>query len=156
MKPRKHKLSKKNIANLEKLRDHLAALPTDYQHFDMSTFYGHLGDNGDFSCQPSDVKPPACGTVACAVGHGPLIGIKAKEHEFWEDYNFRAFGLYITCEHGVKEEDDRWEWCFCSKWSDKDNTAQGAAKRIDYILKHGDAPKDWEQQRSGRDYIFDE
>lgn len=79
----------------------------------------------------------ACGTVACAVGHGPLAGIemtpgekKAKDAGVgWAVYCARAFGVSnISPEMG---------WLFQSWWQKKDNTPEGAAARIRYYLKHG-------------------
>ena len=70
-----------------------------------------------------------CGTVGCAVGHGPYAGIPKTTSEEWGAYSRRAF---ISSESG-----DAWMFCFDGSWARVDNTPQGAAKRIRYFLKHG-------------------
>ena len=89
-----------------------------------------------------------CGTVGCAVGHGPYAGLP-KEFEQWDEYCERVFGLVYF--------DQTHMWCFSGEWWTVDNTAIGASLRIDYMLKHGvpdefDEPsRDWVRIYSGHD-----
>lgn len=80
-----------------------------------------------------------CGTSACAVGHGPLIGISAIPGEDWHPYLKRVFS----------ESRHAYNWCFNGNWDDVDNTARGAAARIFYMLKHG-VPENVRDQLSKR------
>ena len=76
---------------------------------------------------------PVCGSVGCAIGHGPHAGIPKNASESWDAYETRVFGLEL----------DVWRWCFSSRWTQIDDTPQGAAKRIRYLLEHGAPPDDF-------------
>lgn len=81
-----------------------------------------------------------CDTAACAAGHGPYAGMYKNMVESWTGYVERVFNM-----HG---ESDAYLWCFASGWVDTDNTPQGAAKRILYMLEHG-VPLNYFQQMRG-------
>jgi len=132
-----------NRENLEKLASYLEGLPTNYQHFGMQSFLcqdGHLYSYADTAPIAGD-----CGTVACAVGHGPAAGIPAVHgNESWNAYAERAFDL----------NHDQWLWCFDGDWMHVDDTSQGAAKRIRHLLEHG-LPEDPIEQCWGMSpYLF--
>lgn len=78
-----------------------------------------------------------CGTVACAVGHGPGAGIAPMADDCtWQRYAARVFGadrLMDDIVHG---------WCFDGAWTVLDNSPTGAAQRIVYMLQHG-VPEDF-------------
>lgn len=59
-----------------------------------------------------------CGTVGCAVGHGPYAGIPKLPTENWVTYSERVFGISKATE---------WSYCFSGAWSryGRDNTPQG-------------------------------
>lgn len=97
--------------------------------FDMDRF-------DDRHTEPAVKK--TCGTVGCAVGHGPYAGIRKYATESWMEYSNRAFKL----------SDSEWYFCFGANWAQIDNTAKGAGKRILYLLRKG-LPKNWEDQISG-------
>lgn len=80
-----------------------------------------------------------CGTVGCALGHAPYLGILKTNKETWREYSKREF-VDIFSNEG--------KWCFHGTWHTTDNTAKGAGKRILYLLNHG-LPKDWESQMMG-------
>ena len=87
-----------------------------------------------------DVAPDQyeCGTVACAIGHGPAAGIALLEQEGWWEYAERALTTGFQETH----------WCFAYFWARVDNTPEGAAKRILWLLEYG-VPKDWQAQMLG-------
>lgn len=89
--------------------------------------------------QPRGVKRSfysECGATACAVGHGPLFGIKVSPNDdTWFDYCERVFG--------VQDGDPVWDWLFDSEWVSIDNTPQGAAARILFLLEHGFPPRQY-------------
>ena len=118
-----------NKDNLLKLRDGLAALPDDYQHFGMGLYYGNLTPP-----EVGTVAPSACGSVACAVGHAPSMVEPPIALENWRCYCLRVFGM--------QQDSIDWIWLFSPNWSDHDNTVAGAVSRIDYYLAHG-VPKEF-------------
>jgi hypothetical protein len=132
-----------NRDNLEKLAAYLEKLPEDYSHFDMASF---LTLNDVVINAWTTIRAGACGTVACAVGHGPAAGIiPAMPTTGWSDYGETAFALTY----------DEWDWCFSWEWLRVDNTPHGAAKRIRYLLEHG-LPDDEKEQRYGQaPYMFE-
>ena len=66
-----------------------------------------------------------CGTVGCAIGHGPHAGIPKSPLENWKDYSCRVFDLSSI----------DWDFLFSGKWADVDNTPHGAANRIRWRLQ---------------------
>ncbi len=107
-------------ANLERLAAHLDLGVTNLE-FDMGCYQSNGTENYDFADE--------CGTVGCAAGHGPSLGIAPLEDEQWDGYIARVFG--------VKDCSRDWRWLFGSHWVMRDNTPRGAAARIHYALKHG-------------------
>jgi hypothetical protein len=117
-----------NRENLQKLATYLAYADAPMVEgngpveFDMGS-YSQYGD-GAYELMTD------CGTVGCAAGWGPFAGIEKDPRESFREYCERAFGLrfpYAT-----------WIWCFNYDWRNVDNTREGAAKRIQYLLIHGD------------------
>lgn len=101
-------------------------------HFDMSTYTEAGAErNEDFFTD--------CGTVGCALGHGPYAGIPKRDSETWPDYGSRCFtGPFVPKRAYNKFTRDYhsmlYKWCFGGVWVDFDNTPEGAAKRILFIL----------------------
>ena len=63
-----------------------------------------------------------CGTSACALGHGPIAGIKPRITSSWSGYCRDNF---------VSDNSQVWEFCFGPKWPD---CPKFAAQRIAYML----------------------
>ena len=130
-------MNKQQEKNLRTLADGLLNLPVNYKHFNMSLYLRHSGGCG---LKAGDLPPSKgkhvenCGTVGCAAGHGPSLGIKVKKGEGWTDYSRRVFT------HGNSRT---FKWCFHQLWADCDNTPQGAALRIFYMLDFG-IPEDFD------------
>jgi len=124
----------KHKANLLKLADYLENLPDDYEQFHMSDYM--LTRDGDYweTLGPDEQSKPVCGTVACAVGHGPAAGIRIYGDRDWTDYAYRVFGK-MPC--------DDFHYMFGSEWSNYDNTPRGAAARIRTFVSLGIAPDGW-------------
>lgn len=66
-----------------------------------------------------------CGSVGCAIGHGPYAGIEKTERD-WLEYSERVFG--------IDRRAVEWDYVFDDKWSAYDNTPQGAARRLQEVL----------------------
>jgi len=107
-------------ANCERLAVHLSLGVTSLA-FDMRTYCRN----------DTELLDPAnheCGTSACAVGLGPSLGIAVPAGcTDWGDYAEEAFGA-----GGIA-----YGWMFHSLWHPSYPTAQDAADRINYALKHG-------------------
>lgn len=140
-----------HFANLMKLASYLRTLPRDYEHFDMShylaTYKPEYDDLKQFS--PGDYAendPTNCGTVACAVGHGPKAGVPFEEYDdSWDRYADRAFGCTIA-------DDDVGDFMFGPEWAhghqpgEGTNTPQEAARRIEAVVAcHGTVPLNVDQ-----------
>lgn len=85
--------------------------------FDMSTYDSYYGV----------LSSTNCGTVGCALGHGPYAGIEKDYDDSWGEY----------CDINFDLSKSEWSWCFDSLWSLIDNTPIGASKRIKYLLSNG-------------------
>jgi hypothetical protein len=125
-------ITKTHIKNLTKLRDFLGGVSRD--RFEMSSFMG----NEDYSFEIQQRKKiHQCGTAACAVGYGPSAGVRVgKDDQTWQHYSARVFGYTVN--------GDDWEYMFSGSWDSYDNTPEGAAKRIGYVIEHGGAPAGWD------------
>jgi len=130
-----------NIENLTTLANFLDTLPAPAFH--MGSFAR------DEHGERLDIQIHECATVACAVGYGPRAGIHHENDRSWEDYSERVFEIEI----GSRS----WMWCFAGTWADVDNTPSGAAKRIRYLITHGEPPSNSFSQRQGSAlYMFAE
>lgn len=123
------KIKAKFRKNLNKLADYLAKKRSK-NDFDINVFCD----------ENTSIYSTTCGTVGCAIGHGPYAGIKKLKNEDWFEYSVRVFGFSSFSQE--------WMWCFDSGWSNTDNTPTGAAKRIRYLLQRG-LPEDAGYQRCG-------
>jgi hypothetical protein len=123
-----------NRDNLDKLATHLEGLPKDYKHFDMSVYLDGQDYFSEQQYQECKLPLNECGTVACALGHGPDAGIcfLPEERNNWYQYSQRF----------IDGDNDLWYWLFSDQWSVIDNTPHGAAARIRYVLAGKELP-DW-------------
>lgn len=127
-------MKKKHRDNLSKLADYLDKLPDDYERFHMREYMAERDGEYWHMIYPDERSKPACGTVACAVGHGPSAGIRVYGDVDWSDYADRVFGE-------MPEND--FTYMFGSLWSQTDNTHKGAAARIRTYVALGHTPDGW-------------
>ena len=116
-------LNEEQIANLRKLAEYLVSKRNKRAEFDMK-YYTELR-NVDAADTTTE-----CGSVGCAVGHGPYAGIPKYQDENWLQYAKRSFYNGIG---------DMFDYLFSDDWAENwlDNTALGAGKRILFMLKFG-------------------
>lgn len=130
--------------NLLKLAEVLeTALPTAEGYsfeFDMGWYFYDLDKDGPYGGYTNHLHNQ-CNASACAIGVGVLAGIGDTSTHFVSDYADNTFG---TNDRNTSEG----RYMFNSLWEDVDNTPEGAAARIRYILEHG-LPEDWEDQMYG-------
>ena len=117
-----------NRENLKKLSDYLLSGELK-AGFDM----GQYADTNDY-------RVTECGSVGCAIGHGPYAGIPKQRGEDWFEYVDRVF----TYDYDIIE------WCFDILWAEVDNTPRGAGLRIKWLLDHG-VPENYVEQMKGID-----
>lgn len=143
-------LSVEQRRNLEKLADHLEKR-VDPSRFSMYRYFSvHHEDAFErkyasisITDEPALIPIEAysdnvCGTVACAIGHGPAAGIEPLMGERWYTYAHRCFGAGELL----------FRWLFESDWWAVDNTAKGAAARIRVVLESG-IPRSFNEQMRG-------
>ncbi|BAK64857.1 hypothetical protein SLG_01820 [Sphingobium sp. SYK-6] len=134
-------------ANLRRHAAYLLSLPAGYEAFDMRRITSE-GARGE-SRAPAYL--PAEGIVCCAIGHGPRAGFAPDGTENWYRYSCRYF---IDAGAGYWSDDEEspareaWLWCFDTLWAASDNSSEGAARRILWLLDHG-LPPLAEAQREG-------
>lgn len=107
--------------NLATLAAYLRAGGKPGVDFDM---WWYNEDNSDGSGRTD------CGSVGCAVGHGPYAGIPKMEDEYWQEYAMRVFGIVPS----TKDHD----WLFAAYWRYSEFPGiTDAAKRIEAFLNAG-------------------
>lgn len=114
--------------------------------FDMNTFC---------KVTPSHlIETNECGTIACSIGHYAVMmgwevasqgarpkdcilpkgeGVSPSGYMFWWSFSEKIIGVKKDNYEGLV----LWRWLFATDWSSVDNTALGAAARIDYYLENG-------------------
>lgn len=126
-----------HIGNLTKLAKGLRSLPKNYNNFDMGSYVDFDGFMDEMTEAEfyETIDWELCGTTACALGHGPQFVEKLEGDEDWDDYCDRLF---------CSTDSTTYDWLFYGRWDTYDNTHHGAAKRIEYLLKHRCFPPEWE------------
>lgn len=126
-----------NETNLMKMANHIETIPQE--DFNMRRFR-----KGGLS------KKIECNTVGCAVGHCTILDTENIKKNFMDEYcnvEFLYWSKVFTDLY-----DDQWEYLFSYAWVNIDNTPQGTANRIRYIVKHG-FPKNIYEQLNGYDKL---
>lgn len=117
-------------ANLLKLADYLATWKeTEKDKFNMLS-YARQQRRGRGIIGPTSYcdATKTCGTVACALGHGPAAGIDPDGIQTWPTYSYNKFGL--------SSFSILWTYAFGSEWYfiPGQDTARAAAMRIYIVL----------------------
>ena len=126
--------------NLRKLSEYLLS---DKVRMDFNMrIYCHKRSYDDVYLEYLDVaKRPdqtKCGTVGCALGHGPDAGVILPFMNIsWTRYCWEAFGI-------LPFESDAWNYLFDASWAQYDNSASGAGRRLaKFIANDFKVPEDW-------------
>lgn len=118
-------------SNLRKLAEGLRRFAEDPKPpfgFSMEKFQELGGKN--ISLGQLEVKNTPCGTVTCAAGLGPYLGIHPEDSvSNWVEYTEKCFV--------GEDHPELFDWLFASEWARVDNTRLGAAQRIEWYLANG-------------------
>jgi hypothetical protein len=115
----KIEVTEQQKANLLKLADYLEQ-PKLKAEFDMERY-------SESNIYFKELFEENCGSVGCAIGHGPYAGIPKIPGEDWREYCIRVF----------TKNDTDFDFLFDCCWNSIDGTAAGVSKRIRYFLEHG-------------------
>lgn len=139
--------------NLERLRD-LMLQPEERVGFHMQDYLklpnGSIPEDlSEYDVQVSmsrlihlNPNHPPCGTAACALGHSVCFLEPLGHAEKFEPYASRVYGAGKVAVDGGDSPGLRWDWLFSPAWTVFDNTRDGAARRIQWILDGRDVPSD--------------
>ena len=121
-----------NINNLKLLRDGLKKLMDDgvvtQETFDMK----HYRSNERGKSIAGSYSLKNCGTIGCLMGRAPFVeGLEFNETLTWTGYVSQKFNTNHDTDH---EFDEVFVFLFSSKWSEYDNTPEGALARLDVFL----------------------
>jgi hypothetical protein len=131
-----------DVENLRKLAAFLRTVPNE--KFGMQRF-ADLRHENVWVATPQDVAQHGCGTAGCALGWSVSLFVPPKPRScdnqltMWKGHSYKHFGIRSGA---------RWEWLFGGDWAEGDDTPDGAADRIDWLIEHG-LPKDWKDQQCG-------
>jgi hypothetical protein len=113
-----------NKENLLRMADHIETIPQ--KEFDMEK-YRKDGSSLEMECN----------SVGCAVGHCSILDIDNIQKNFicmfYWGINFLEWSEQFTGVYVMPQ----WNYLFGDRWKYIDNTPQGTANRIRYIVKHG-------------------
>jgi hypothetical protein len=128
------KLDDMNKENLQRMADYIRTVPRE--KFDMLEFRGGEG------------KKAECDSVGCVIGHCTVLdaeNIKARFTDVDGEIRFAIWSEEFT---GLSLHRSGWDWCFSADWIYIDNTPEGAALRIEWLIENG-LPEDADEQMIG-------
>lgn len=138
-----------NKEALRKLADFLHKLPAE--RFTMARFRT-LQDDADEPSQTGAVdlntrreyRTVRCYTSGCVLGHLPeALNLSPSELPRVENGRAIDFTAVSSKFLEVPFPSPVGQWLFDAMWCRTDNTPQGAARRIEYVLEHGSQPRDY-------------
>lgn len=136
------RLTKAQVKNLHKLGNYLASLPSDYEHFDITSFASCVSEAynlyGILTPHTVPAKINNCGSSACGIGHGPVIGLRSKHNESWWSYGERVFGVIADANADLDYDGvSLWVDVFSADWIDEHNHHHALVERLDrWLSKH--------------------
>ncbi len=134
-----------NVENLQKIADHIRTVPQEM--FDMHHYRVKLAATRQIDYESSWAKPE-CDSIGCAIGHSTVLDIENVKKNFMHDIAGKpaiSFAHWSEQFTGLSKSTPQWVWCFATNWGRVDNTPEGAARRIEWLVKNG-LPKNWDEQ----------
>ncbi len=115
-----------NRENLQRMADYIRTIPAE--NFDMYVYR-----EGDHSIQ---YLSPECKTVGCVIGHCTILDVENLPRN-GDGSGSILFATWSETFTGLEVCSKEWDWCFSYSWSTVDNSPEGAARRIEYLLEKG-------------------
>ncbi len=117
-----------NKENLQRMADYIRTI-------NPSNFSMEFWRNGQ-------EQKPECDSVGCVIGHCTVLDAENIENFIQPNgkIDFDEWSNHFT---GIQSAE--WYWCFDADWYYRDNTPEGAARRIEWLIKNG-VPEDWKSQ----------
>jgi|APGre2960657404_1045060.scaffolds.fasta_scaffold09785_5 hypothetical protein len=119
-----------NRENLQRMADYIRTIPQAM--FSMRSY------------RFADETTKECGSIGCVIGHCTVLDTNPLPTKPNGSINFNKWSDCFT-----ETNTEQWLWCFGASWCSSDNTPDGAADRIEWLLKNG-LPDDWEEQLMGK------
>lgn len=150
-----------HLDNLAKLRDFLM---TNKVQFDISDFRSYSDEAGNvegtqLTLDEIEKGTKSCGTAGCAIGWAPFVVTPDPEHiqlEYSSRFNRTVQTVNMwdyTKDKFIPGETPGFrrvfDWPFGYEWRWHDNTREGAAYRIDVLIKTGEVPEFFNSYRLG-------
>jgi hypothetical protein len=143
-------LSREQQENYVALAKHLVMLVAEGERHERASF--DIGETALDLMTGDELQPDQTaaheGPLACGVlGQAARAGIKAAPGETWLDYQVRVLGAV--------RDSPLEDWLLSRVWRRTDDTPDGAAMRLIYVLDYG-VPGDWEAIMHGQaesDYL---
>jgi hypothetical protein len=122
--------------NLQRMADYIRAIPQE--KFDMCIF------------REGGISDTECDSVGCVIGHCTILDAENIKARFVGPSGAISFARWSEGFTGLDKHgsDGNWTWCFDSRWGIIDNTPEGAALRIEWLINNG-VPKDAYEQIKG-------
>ena len=108
-----------NKENLLKMAEYIETIPQE--KFDMSKY------------RTDDYNTIECNSVGCVIGHCVILDPNPELIPRFLNGGI-VFERWSSSFIGFSPFAYSWKWCFDAAWTKIDNTPQGAAKRIRYLV----------------------
>lgn len=120
-----------NKENLQRMADHIRTVPQEMFH--MRCYRGIIKD--DELIDASDCfSAVECETLGCIIGHSLVL---APELVVKNEKGVIQYADWSEEFTGIVWASSEWYWCFSFDWEYLDNTPEGAALRIEWLINHG-------------------
>lgn len=124
-----------NIPNLILLRDWLVE---NKDNVKLHMMYYRM-ESLDSGCSTSFISKTDCGTVGCLLGWAPTVdGLEPVKEDYMTSYEelgrILNFPRYSKRVFGINLQTSLGDFLFSSAWTGINNTAEGAVKRLTYII----------------------
>ena len=121
-----------NLIELKRWRDYIATIPAEKIEME--------------SWRSGTTSTPECDSVGCIVGHcTALYTMKQLPKDMFNQISFINVAERFL---GIESEDPLWDFLFSSEWGYYANVMitqkDFALLRMDYVLKHGEQPDNWQ------------